>query len=223
MKFNFVPAKEYKSFLKRKTKEHMNFELGNKYLYDLCKIHPRHEKEDEIHAKVWLIGRAYAAAIERGRSGDGSSDRFYRDEVIPAFMKNGKKLDAGIAKLNASEGGFRENTEIALALHKQLLDIIYRITKKEKRSLVSKYLHFHCPDLVPIYDSRVCAAARKIVNRPVIPSDWKKKKFDAEYATFFARILAIAEEIEKKTGDQVKPRDIDDFLLDFEARHHRHS
>lgn len=215
MKFNLDPAEEYNRYLKRKTK---NFELGNRLLYDLCKKHPHHTDADEIHAKVLLIGRAYAAAIERGRIGNGTSDHFYRDDVIPAFLKNGKNLDAGIAKLNASEGGLRENAENALALHKQLLDIIYRITQKEKRSLASKYLHFHCPALVPIYDSRASAAARKIVNRPVVPGDWKKK-FDTEYATFFARILAIAEEIEKRSKRRVMPREIDNFLLDFAERH----
>ena len=222
MKFQFDPAKEFKSFQKRKKTAHENFALGNQFLYDLCRKHPCHKGADEIHAKVWLIGRAYAAAIERGRINDGPSDSFYRDSVVPAFQKNRKTLDAGIAELNASHGGLRENAEEVLSLHKQLLGIIHRITKKNKRSLASKYLHFHCPDFVPIYDSRARTAARRIVNRPNVPEVWEKK-FDPEYADFFARILAIAEEIKAKTGRKATPRQIDDFLLDFDARHSRRS
>jgi len=42
--------------------------LGNTVLYDLCKSYPRHDEEDVIASKIWLIGRAYAAAIERGKN-----------------------------------------------------------------------------------------------------------------------------------------------------------
>ena len=37
------------------------WDVGNKVLYDLCRLYPRHEQVDQIVAKVWLIGRAYAA------------------------------------------------------------------------------------------------------------------------------------------------------------------
>jgi hypothetical protein len=35
--------------------------LGNQVLYGLCEEHPNHTTEDDIIAKFWLIGRAYAA------------------------------------------------------------------------------------------------------------------------------------------------------------------
>jgi hypothetical protein len=43
------------------------WDLGNQVLYSLCQAHPRHDHSDAIVAKVWLIGRSYAAAIERER------------------------------------------------------------------------------------------------------------------------------------------------------------
>ena len=217
MKFTLDPAEEYNRYLKRKTK---NFELGNRLLYDLCKKHPYHMDADEIHSKVKLIGRVYAAAIERrrGHFNDKTSDRFYRETVVHAFKTKGKELDAGIAALKASKGRLEDNAEKALELHKLLLGIIHGITQTDKRSLASKYLHFHCPACFPLYDTRARGAASKIVHRPDVPADWKKN-FDPVYADFFARILAIAEEIEKKTGQKVKLREIDDFLLDFDARH----
>lgn len=44
------------------------WDLGNKVLYDLCRKYPRHEGYPEIIAKIWIIGRSYAAAIERRKS-----------------------------------------------------------------------------------------------------------------------------------------------------------
>ena len=41
------------------------WDLANKTLYDLCSKHPNHKNNEEIIAKVWIIGRTYAAAIER--------------------------------------------------------------------------------------------------------------------------------------------------------------
>src|SRR5437762_51878 len=59
--------------------------LGNQALYDLCRKYPRHVDDAEIIAKVWLIGRTYAASIERGKGNavgaNVSNDRFYTDHV----------------------------------------------------------------------------------------------------------------------------------------------
>ncbi len=41
--------------------------FGNNYLYELCGNNPYHQKKDVVLAKIWLIGRGYAAAIERSR------------------------------------------------------------------------------------------------------------------------------------------------------------
>jgi len=41
------------------------WDLGNQTLYSLCQDHPMHDRDDVIIAKVWLIGRSYAAAVER--------------------------------------------------------------------------------------------------------------------------------------------------------------
>ena len=43
------------------------WDLGNQVLYSLCLDHPYHTDGAAIIAKFWLIGRSYAAAIERRR------------------------------------------------------------------------------------------------------------------------------------------------------------
>ena len=52
------------------------------------------------------------------------------------------------------------------------------------------------------------------MHNPKVPPEWKK--YDAQYATFVARVLVIADTIKKEMGEQVKPQDIDDFLLQLD-------
>jgi hypothetical protein len=64
--------------------------LGNQVLYELCKNDPFHKRDDEIAAKVWLIGRSYAASIERRKEvdTDAQGDDFFYKKVIPEIQKS---------------------------------------------------------------------------------------------------------------------------------------
>jgi len=42
------------------------WDTANGILYGLCRKYPGHTDDAIIVAKLWLIGRSYAAAIERG-------------------------------------------------------------------------------------------------------------------------------------------------------------
>lgn len=63
------------------------WDLANEVLYSLCRVHPKHNRGDAIIAKVWLIGRSYAAAIERRKNAKGSSDNFYETTVVEEMKK----------------------------------------------------------------------------------------------------------------------------------------
>jgi len=41
------------------------WDFGNQVLYDMCRANPQHKEDRIIIGKIWLIGRSYAAAIER--------------------------------------------------------------------------------------------------------------------------------------------------------------
>ena len=58
------------------------WDLGNEVLYSLCKNHPKHDADDAIIAKIMIIGRTYAAAIERRKNAEDSSDDFYTVNVV---------------------------------------------------------------------------------------------------------------------------------------------
>ncbi len=137
--------------------------VGNQVLYDLCRQYPRHVDDAEIVAKVWLIGRAYSASIERGRmsvESDSTNDQFYTLD-IPKVMRN-SGLDEKLQPLGRLKELNESNVGTVLEAHAHLVRLFKKLTGKEKRSLASKYLHFHFPNLFFIYDSRaVCALDQK--------------------------------------------------------------
>lgn len=96
--------------------------LGNKVLYQLCQDHPKHDQMDAVIAKVWLIGRAYAAAVERRKKqiedDPISSSKFYTDKVAPTLINS--QLDARIDVLRpckniqaSNMGGISGATQIS--------------------------------------------------------------------------------------------------------------
>jgi hypothetical protein len=133
------------------------WDLGNKVLYRLCADHPGHGSDEVIIAKTWLIGRAYAAALERRRDADVLGDAFYL-KVAQEFRRS--KIDRWFLDLKVDAGANRQKT---IENHKKLTDLLRTITGQAKRSFASKYLHFHFPKQFYIYDTRAVESARKLI------------------------------------------------------------
>ena len=185
--------------------------LGNTILYDMVSNYPRHENENEIVSKLWIIGRTYAAAIERRPNKAETPGDFYYDYVAPKLIAS--DIDEKINSLRSYTTITRENLPHILSVHKYLMDQFTDLTQKEKRSLTSKYLHFHLPDLFIIYDSRVASVITKFAGKKVrglqIPQD-----ADKTYAEFCYKALLIYDELNGNYTD-TKPRVIDNILLRY--------
>lgn len=155
---------KYNKFKKSTDKR---YSLSNEILYKLCREHIKHENKEEIEAKLLLIGRTYAASIERRKTKETkqyNNGDFIYDHIMKMFInENGitrliKELDATITELNKEFDFNIGNVDKLLKIHKKLIDATFKYTKNEKRSLYSKYLHFHCPKAVYMYDSRAKSA-----------------------------------------------------------------
>lgn len=182
-------------------------------LYDLCEKHPDHNRNAEIAAKVLLIGRSHAAAVERGvRNEPGAirdTTRFYRHRIATPIRRSG--IDVHIAKLRDIGTISPENAATVLAAHVRLTDVIASSINFRKRSFISKYLHFHAPLAVPIYDSLAAAALRRyVVGRVTVPAHWKA--YDREYTLFVIRYLHLHELIRERFGHSLGPRQMDRLL-----------
>jgi len=184
------------------------WDLGNSVLYDLCRQHPGHSRADEIVAKVWLIGRSYSASIERRRNAKVTGDRFYEKTVAQAIRNS--PVDEWLETIGPTE---RPGGSASIAVHKKLLDLFRSITDLEKRSLASKYLHFHRPDAFFIYDSRARRSITEVVPRlnriPTIEAD----AFDVEYRDFVRRCAWLCSHVRITHKMDLTPRDLDKLLL----------
>ena len=173
----------YKDFVDAKKRD---WEFGNNILYKMCEENPKHNKSNVVVGKIWLIGRSYAAAIERRKGGEKTGD-FYFDVVAPKINKIHEELDNKITELSQSSANHIVNL---LRTHKFLTDVFSDISQLQKRSLASKYLHFHCRKKVFIYDSRARDAIHKLVKRPdkSILDNLQPDEFDKEYGDFVCRV-----------------------------------
>jgi len=185
------------------------WDLGNQVLYDLCSQHPLHKSDQEIIAKIWLIGRSYAAALERrkNKNSDLLGDLFYEDKAAPKIKSS--EIDSWLNSLKDDS-----IPEKAIEIHSKLTKLFFDISELKKRSLASKYLHFHRPDLFFIYDSRSVAAIRKITPsaEKELPS-LSPKKSDKDYASFYWRCLWLKKDLQKRFRRKLSPRQIDKILL----------
>ncbi len=183
--------------------------LGNNILYKMCSDHPSHTDPEEIRAKIWLIGRSYAASIERRTKKEKINDDFY-DYVVQEFIKfNSKnKFDEKLSRLKNKEFN-KETLKDILVIHCELTKFFKELTGKEKRSLASKYLHFHIP-IFPIYDSRANNSIKKIVDGK---TEDARFECDKEYFKFCSKMLFLYDYIKDKTGKTPTLREIDTFLI----------
>ena len=197
-----------RAFVESALRRQSVWDLGNEVLYRLCREHPGHRSEDAIVAKVWLIGRAYAAAIERRRDTEtAKGDDFYFKQVGPTIRRS--NIDRWFAELR---GPSRPDPVTVVPVHKRLTDLFDRISGLGKRSLASKYLHFHFPRAAYIYDARAAGAIRR-VSPPLRSRVLSIAEYDNEYARFFLRCETFRVELEQLLGRRVTPREVDKVLL----------
>lgn len=197
---------------------HTPWDLGNGLLYSLCRKHPGHRRSDEIIAKVWLIGRSYAAAIERRENAKKlSSDDFYEHDVVNAMKSS--PIDAWLNSLPPRRSSPSTCAVQAVEIHSRLVDVFLTLSpEREKRSLASKYLHFHRPDVFFIYDSRAQQAITPITPDKRFVDLPRASKKDDIYWEFFARCLCLRQSLHQAFGRYPTPRELDKVLLSIDRR-----
>jgi len=211
MSSNSYMSRITRQLIKKCSKE-SPWHFGNKVLYDLCRNHPDHRDKSVVIAKIWLIGRAYAAVIERRKNKEGGNGDFYLEEVAPKVCKS--KIDTWIENASVHRSPSLNSITKILSAHGNLTALFNDISGLEKRSLASKYLHFHKPNLFFIYDTRAVAAMRKLsdIAGHAVPRD---DLFDNEYHKFTNKCISLRDRIKKDYGVTLNPRQIDNLLLEI--------
>lgn len=207
--------------------DNSDWDFSNKILYELCANYPTHTVKYEVLAKIFFIGRIYAAAIERrkNKGEDENGDDFYIKKVVPKMINS--KIDKKIQLLNQYDRIDENNYLIVLETHKYLSELFNELTELDKRSLSSKYLHFHKPKLFFIYDSRVSTAFSSCLPRyQISKSDKEKIKekiVDDTYAKFLIKSLKLRNIFEDILEKQITPREYDKILIHYANKKLKHN
>ncbi len=174
-------------------------------LYGMCKRWPNHKDLGIVQAKVRIIGRVYAAGLER--QGKKDKLRGIYETIAGILHKKRPWIDLEIKGLNKFKTLAKPSYGRILSLHGNMVKILRdeTRTKLNFRSFVSKYLHFHAP-IVPLFDSR----ASSTINR----SDWypwrdtnesiripKKKEYDPAYYRFFMQFVVYFSDLQEQKLD----------------------
>lgn len=191
------------------------WDLGNRFLYELCEKNFTHTETEKIIAKVWIIGRTYSVALERRKNKAENNDTFYKENIVNVFKKS--EIDNKMLTLKKSSQLLNENIGLIIETHKYLTDELKLLTEQEKRSFSSKYLHFHLPNLFYIYDSRASLALNKIFKK--IPIEYEnlilKIEKDKVYSHFFLKCIMLEQKISKEFNINLSPRQIDNLLIEI--------
>lgn len=209
MKFKFYPDPSMKPTLTREfiadALSQSILDPRTRALYDLCFFHRHHLRDELVADKLRLIGRLYA---EYG-AGLGFSPE------LGAHCLSKSPVDHWFSSLSTSE---QLDGWLSLDLHKRVMGVFVDLPEAEARSLASKYLHFHFPELFCIYDGHVDGAVRALTEGDcgfLAMSD-----HDPVYGRFHAGCRKLAERLAPQIGRRLSPRELDRVLrawLDVEG------
>lgn len=184
--------------------------VGNEVLYELCRSRPTHSDKKNVIAKIWLIGRSYAAAIERRKNKSDENDDFYENIVAPEITAS--SIDEWINKAKRCVKPCDDSLETLLRVHYDTTELFSKISDLKKRSLASKYLHFHVPHLFYIYDTRAVGALR-LLSDVVCRAGKQAMPADNEYRKFAVKCMALHKFIKNEYDMDLSPRELDNLLM----------
>lgn len=167
-------------------------------LYELCFMHRHHFRDDIVADKLRMLVRLCA---ERG---------LRMRDFSPEYVAH----RLGRAAVDRWFGGLAtaEKLDIALLLevHKHMMRVFDDLDEAEARSLASKYLHFHFPELFFVFDSRVEAAAMALGEGEC--GYLAIHEHDPVYGRFYACARKLVDKMTPQVGRRLGPRELDRVL-----------
>jgi hypothetical protein len=175
-----------------------------------CEDNPGHTDWCEVAAKVALVNRMYSAQLGRGKWGKYEAE----DKVTKALVES--DIDVFMRKLSKVATLNHDNLPKVVECHDKLVEIIRKRLKQYAVSFSSKYLSFHFPHVVPIFDTKATTCARKILKADEIFKADSNFRGSGSYEKHCGRILRLMAILdEQKIEPDVKT--IDYVLYSCEA------
>ena len=161
------------------------WEILDRAIYGVCVEYPNHQSENEIFSKVALINRTYRTNLHfAGKDAE--------KKVAEAFVN---VLDARLTPLIHMTSLTTETLPILVGVHGDIVNILKKVTNRIENSFVSKYLHFHFPHTVPIYDQYAYDQSWRLF--PIPKSEWSKwdDVINYDYRFHCASMVGLLDEL----------------------------
>jgi hypothetical protein len=168
-------------------------------LYDLCFMYRNHQRDEIVADKLRLITRLYAD------SPNWPGKAFSAESA--AHHLTCSKVDHWFGSLSTAE---ELDVSLLLELHRRVMKLFHDITDEEARSLASKYLHFHFPELFFVYDTRIATALSLLMHGDC--GFLALAEFDPAYGRFHACCRKLVDRITPMVGRHLSPRELDRVL-----------
>jgi len=141
-------------FVKAYQSTDYSWEAMDQVIIRMCDENPGHTQVPEVYAKVALINRAYRANMQMGAK---------NAEWNVAKLLVDQKSDKFIAPLRVLPRFGRETISEIVSTHESLVQLVHTVTNRTTNSFASKYLSFHAPRVVPLFDSNSYKVAQQLV------------------------------------------------------------
>jgi hypothetical protein len=117
----------------------------DRVVIDACRTNPGHREVCEVYPKIALTNRVYAANL-----GGMTPNAKAEWNVAQAFVD--KDADAVIAPIVSLTAFNLATLPAVVHCHRQLVQLVHEVTKRNEESFCSKYLSFHYPETAPVLD-----------------------------------------------------------------------
>ncbi len=192
------------------SQEQWPFDCGMDALYAMCRSTPEHTDIKKTVSKLWLIGRSYAAALERRSDVEKYADDPYHPTAQK--LKDRGFVDVILNDVRRAKPYTETHLDLVAELVARLTRVFEETTGLRKVSLATKYLHFHEPT-IPIFDNINSTVLRRFVRKEDVHEDllrlWNSGEgYERHLARFVTTMWRLQEE-----GFDTDAKKLDAFLL----------
>jgi len=179
-------------------------------IYLMCRNLPDHPSLEIARVKIGLVRRVPGVHAQSGRE-CASIHHDYHDDIIGRILMD-SRLDLLLDSLREIPSLNTEYLGEVVRCHAYLAEEIRKVTGLQSRALASRYLHFHLPRIVPIYDRQSALVLGKLcsnrIHRKDIPSCG-----DSAYSQFCSQILVLQKDLQENFDTRLNLRQIDRLLI----------
>ena len=177
--------------------------LLDEAIFSTVRKYPLHDDVSSAYAKVVLINRVYRANIQMCRKG--------AEDLLALGLV--KEADSLINPLSTLRVFNKESSDIVVDVHNNFVKLIQRSVRTNWicNSFASKYLNFHYPQIVPIFDSNAYSTAWELVGDR-LPRGLYMDRANRDFCIFCAYVLELADELRSQGIKHINIKFIDAVL-----------